>query len=254
MGRMGSTSSRYWQKCFAGTNNKLWLKSNRRHSAPPRLRCALLDLTDSTRSINVRVVYYIRCLQSKRYKHDTPIIKVYIWYNLCVILCLIGFMWTMKTSDSMLISVVVPMCGCTHSKRVDVSPPWMIPVISEQSDWMRMYLCGTGPNQVFSFALRPKVSHSLFFGMVTLPLLSDTDEITVCVRQNWTCCLPALHGICSSVQIQDHPGVGPCNSWASRLRKRRTGETAPEALLCRLEWTFLGTFYARMLHTGTNWI
>lgn len=103
----------------------------------------------------------------------------------------------------------------------------MVRVISEQFDWMGLYFSGTGPN----YPLPPPQGVSFTFRMGTLPLPSNTDEITVCVKQNWSCCLPALHGFCQSVQNQDHPEVRPCKSGASRRRGRRTGKTSAVALI-----------------------
>lgn len=52
-------------------------------------------------------------------------------------------------------------------------------------------------------ALSPlKVFQSLF-RWACPSSLSDSDEITVRVKQNWTCCLPALHGLRGCAQDQD---------------------------------------------------
>lgn len=66
--------------------------------------------------------------------------------------------------------------------------------------------------------LLPKVSHSLFLDEHSS---SQKDEITVCVQQNWTCYLSAVHGLSGSVQKQDQPE--PRVSAASQRRGSRRG-------------------------------
>lgn len=103
--------------------------------------------------------------------------------------------------------------------------------------WFRNTLIGRdytskAQSQIKFFFLSPSPPPqgvSFTFRMGTLPLLSNTDEITACVRQNWTCCLPALHGFCRPGQNHEHPWVGLCNSGASRTRERRRGEISAVA-------------------------
>lgn len=93
-----------------------------------------------------------------------------------------------------------------------------------------------------------KVSQSLFGRALCPSSPSDNDEITVRVKQNWTCCVPALHGLCRSAQEQDQQR-GP----AALEHQEETGAPGGSVLLRRCG-TYFGTFYARMLRTGTNWI
>lgn len=105
-------------------------------------------------------------------------------------------------------------------------------VILKQFDWMGLNFSGARPN----CPLPPSQGVSFTFRMGTRSLLSNTDEITVCVKQNWTCCLRALHAFYRTIQNQDHPGVRPCNSGASR-RSWREAHRVDKCCCACLEWT-----------------